>query len=226
MNSDSNVNNKPLLFTIGHSNLNITEFIQTLKNHQITAVADVRSNPYSQYLPHFNRSFLQQSLKQANIQYVFLGKELGARPTQLSCYLGGKALYDRIAQTDLFQQGIDRLLEGTKKYRICLTCAEKDPITCHRTILICQVLKGYELQIQHILESGELESHDNLEERLLYLQNLHPIDLQNQPQQLSLFASDRDSVATLPRTRESCLQQAYRQQGEKIAYVEKPRGKT
>lgn len=219
------MNRNQTIFTIGHSNLSLDRFIQNLKQHQITAIADVRSHPYSHYRPHFNRAFLQVTLKKAKIQYVFLGKELGARPTQLSCYAGGKALYDRISQTELFQGGIERLLEGSKKYNISLMCAEKDPITCHRTILICQSLKNYDLNIQHILESGNLESHNELEERLLYLQNLHPAELAKRPQQLSLFASLETPVATLPRTRDSFLQQAYRQQGEKIAYVDKPRSK-
>ncbi|MDY6938930.1 MAG: DUF488 domain-containing protein [Cyanobacteriota bacterium] len=214
------------ILTIGHSNLEIEEFIEVLKSHGVTAIADVRSHPYSRYLPHFNRSSLEAALKQSQIRYVFLGRELGARPQDLSCYVRGKALYDRIANTELFQQGIDRLLTGIKKYRVCLMCSEKDPITCHRTILVCQnlkYLKQEKISVEHILESGIIESHDELEERLLHLQKLHPLELDSRPQQLSLFATPEAEVATLPRNRESCLQQAYRQQGDKIAYVEKPR---
>ena len=129
------------LFTVGHSNLSIEAFISLLQQHEITAVADVRSHPYSRRFPHFSQPTLKASLLNAGIRYVFLGKELGARPEDLSCYEGGKALYQRIADTQLFSEGIQRLLKGTEIYKIALMCAEKDPITCHRTILVCRQLK-------------------------------------------------------------------------------------
>ena len=101
------------LFTIGHSNLSIEAFVLLLQQHGITAVADVRSHPFSRYLPHFNKSEIKAYLSSVGIQYVFLGKELGARPEDLSCYdSSGKALYDRIAATPLFSAGIQRLLKG------------------------------------------------------------------------------------------------------------------
>jgi Uncharacterized conserved protein len=106
------------LFTIGHSNLSIEAFVLLLRQHGITAVADVRSHPFSRYLPHFNQSEIKASLSSAGIQYVFLGKELGARPEDLSCYdVSGKALYDRIAATPLFSEGIQRLLKGAANYK-------------------------------------------------------------------------------------------------------------
>ena len=156
------------LFTIGHSNHSIEGFLLLLEQHGITAVADVRSHPFSRYLPHFNKSEITASLSAAGIQYVFLGQELGARPEDLSCYdTGGKALYDRIAATPLFAAGIQRLLKGAANYKISLMCAEKDPITCHRTILVCHKLKEFHLQINHILSDGSLESHQDVEARLL-----------------------------------------------------------
>jgi Protein of unknown function, DUF488 len=154
---------------------------------------------------------------------VFLGKELGARPNDLSCYVRGKALYDRIAATALFQQGIQRLIKGATNYTISLMCAEKDPIDCHRSILVCQSLKPFNLSILHIHKNGEIESHDRLEERLLSLHKLHPLERTTSPQQLSLF--DTASTAKLePPTLEECLSLAYQKQGDKIAYVEKEKG--
>src|SRR6476469_4480795 len=136
------------IFTIGHSNLSIEAFVLLLQQHGITAVADVRSHPFSRYLPHFNKSEIKASLSSVGIQYVFLGKELGARPEDLSCYdSSGKALYDRIAATTLFSQGIQRLLKGAANYKISLMCAEKDTITCHRTILVCHQVREFNLQI-------------------------------------------------------------------------------
>jgi uncharacterized protein (DUF488 family) len=203
------------LFTIGHSNLSIEAFVVLLQQHGITAVADVRSHPFSHYLPHFNKSEINASLSSVGIQYVFLGKELGARPKDLSCYdTNGKALYDRIAATPLFSQGIQRLLKGAAHYKISLMCAEKDPITCHRTILVCHQLKVFNLQINHILSDGNLEAHQHLEERLLskfnkYQKNIEPI-------QLSLFELETDV-----KTEIVDLATAYYRHGLEIAYISK-----
>ncbi|HBB31074.1 MAG TPA: hypothetical protein DDZ80_22415 [Cyanobacteria bacterium UBA8803] len=205
------------LFTIGHSNLTINDFIALLQQHGITAVADVRSHPYSRYLPHFNKSPLQAALSQAGIRYVFLGQELGARPADLSCYVNGRALYERIAATELFSQGIQRLLKGVETYKIALMCAEKDPITCHRTILVCRHLRQFNLEISHILNDGALESHSHLEDRLLSLHGLAKSQLA-QPQQLSLFADTPLVDPLLNSSLDERLQAAYHRQGEQIAY--------
>lgn len=210
----------PTLYTLGHSNHSLETFLGLLQHHQITAVADVRSHPYSRYLPHFNQKDLQMALKAVQIQYVFLGKELGARPQDLSCYHQGKALYERIAQTPLFQQGMERLHKGLEQYKISLICAEKDPLTCHRTILVCrQFQQRYpQVQIQHILSDGSLESQEQLEQRLLKIQGFADLStVENQPKQLSLF--DFVSVTPLP-SREDCLAQVYQKQGDQIAYVD------
>ena len=203
------------LFTIGHSNLSIEAFLFLLEKHGITAVADVRSHPFSRYLPHFNKSEIAAYLSMAGIRYVFLGKELGARPEDLSCYdTSGKALYDRIAATPLFFAGIQRLLKGAASYKISLMCAEKDPITCHRTILVCHKLKAFNLQINHILSDGTLESHQDLEARLLSKFNTNKKN--NQPIQLSLFESEpqvKDEIVD--------LETAYYRHGLARAYVSK-----
>jgi len=203
------------LFTIGHSNLSIEAFVLLLQKHEITAVVDVRSHPFSRYLPHFNKSEITASLSRVGIQYVFLGKELGARPEDLSCYdISGKALYDRIAATPLFSQGIQRLLKNAANYKISLMCAEKDPITCHRTILVCHKLREFNLQINHILSDGNLESHQHLEERLLSKFNKGKKN--NQPIQLSLFELE-------PQVKQEVvdLETAYYRHGLEIAYVSK-----
>lgn len=203
------------LFTIGHSNLSIETFVSLLHQHGITAVADVRSHPYSRYLPHFNQSEIKKSLSSAGIQYVFLGKELGARPEDLSCYdIGGKALYDRIAATALFSEGIQRLLKGAASYNISLMCAEKDPITCHRTILVCHHLKEFNVSIEHILSDGNLESHADLEARLL--SKFNKGKKSNEPIQLSLF-----EMAPQEQPETVDLETAYHRQGLEIAYVSK-----
>ncbi|WP_307785848.1 DUF488 family protein [Okeania sp. KiyG1] len=59
------------LFTIGHSNHSIESFLSLLQKHQITALADVRSYPYSNYLPHFHQKNIKQYLQKINISYIF-----------------------------------------------------------------------------------------------------------------------------------------------------------
>lgn len=209
------------LFTVGHSNHTIEEFITLLQKHGVTAVADVRSHPYSKYLPHFNQKLLKASLSDAGIRYVFLGKELGARSNNPNCYVDGKAVYEKIASTKEFNDGIQRILKGAESYNISLMCAEKDPITCHRAVLVCQHLRESNLDINHILKNGDLESHHNLEERLLELHALKPAE-QIQQVQLSLFEDILLSQSSLIEySREQSLKKAYQLQGDNIAYVEK-----
>lgn len=209
------------IFTIGHSNHSIEAFMTLLQQHGITALADVRSHPYSRYLPHFSQAPLKAALVNAGISYVFLGKELGARPNDLTCYVDGKALYEKIAATQLFADGIQRLLKGAETYKIALMCAEKDPITCHRAILICQKLRSLGLKINHILSNAQLESHEALEDRLLELHQLQEPELPQQIQ-LSLFETiSFPEASTMQYSRAESLHKAYHQQGEQIAYVEK-----
>lgn len=206
------------LFSVGHSNYEINVFISLLQKHGVTAVADVRSHPYSRFLPHFNRVALQESLAKEGITYVFLGRELGARPNNQECYVDGKAIYERIAATEGFHQGIQRVLKGLKKHKVSLMCAEKDPLTCHRAVLVCQHLRYFNLNINHILKNGDLESHNHLEERMLSKHGFTEFaEAYPEYTQLSLFPQQNN---TLP-TREECLEKAYKLQGDEIAYVEK-----
>ena len=206
------------LFTIGHSNHSIEDFISLLQNHGVTAVADVRSHPYSKYLPHFSQKLFKKSLLDAGIRYVFLGQELGARSSNPDCYIDGKAVYEKIASTQEFNYGIQRILQGAKSYNISLMCAEQDPITCHRAVLVCQHLRDSELDINHILKNGNLETHHHLEERLLELHDLKP----PKQIQLSLFDNISSSQSSFSEySREESLKKAYQIQADNIAYVEK-----
>jgi uncharacterized protein (DUF488 family) len=157
---------KPVVYTIGHSTHRPDLFLSLLRQHGITAVADVRSTPFSRFNPQFNRQTLQASLATNGIAYVFLGKELGARSDDDACYVNGKVQYDRLASTVLFQQGLDRVQEGITRYRLALMCAEKEPLDCHRTILVARHVAGRGLEVQHIHADGRLESHDEVMMRL------------------------------------------------------------
>lgn len=155
------------VFTIGHSRHELSVLLHFLKAHSITAVADVRSQPYSRLHPQFNREHLKNALKAAGIAYVFLGRELGARSEDQSCYINGKVQYDSIAKTAPFRRGIERILHGSKTHTITLLCAERDPLTCHRTILVGRVLVEKGILLRHIRENGCIEEHKDAIARLL-----------------------------------------------------------
>lgn len=191
-----------LVLTIGHSTHSSERLVELLKAHAVTAIGDVRSQPYSRMNPQFNREPLRKTLKVAGITYVFLGRELGARTEDQSCYVDGKVQYDRLSRTALFQEGLARVEQGAERYRIALLCAEKDPLACHRTILVSRHLVARGLKIAHILEDGRLESHDDALQRLLGEVRVHEQDL---------FQSRGELIA-----------RAYALRGQEIGYVEKP----
>jgi len=191
---------KPCLFTIGHSDHEISKFVSLLTRHGVDVVADVRSQPYSRFHSQFNRELLTSLLKQAGIQYVFLGRELGARRAERESYQGKQARYALIAQLPAFHEGLERLRRGLVTHRIALLCAEKDPLTCHRTILVCRHLRSEPINIEHILEDGSIETMEQAETRLLDAVGLHQKDL---------FMN-----------RSELVEQAYELQSERIAYTE------
>jgi len=167
----------------------------------VTALADVRSTPFSRFHPQFNRDALERDLRTHDIKYVFLGRELGARSEDRSCYENGRVLYERLARTELFRRGIDRIVGGTLEHRIAVMCAEKEPLECHRTLLVARVLAAQGVRVTHILSDGRLEEHSDTMERLL--------DVTGLPHQ-DLFRSHQDLIA-----------QALAKQEERIAYVDK-----
>ncbi|MGO8701643.1 MAG: DUF488 family protein [Limisphaerales bacterium] len=187
------------LFTIGHSTLPWEQYLELLLQHRIEAIADVRSNPYSARFPQYNRRSLDRALRAASIRYVFLGDELGARRNERDCYVEGVARYDRIAQTSAFRAGLERVRNGVARFRLALMCAEKDPLECHRTILVCRQFRN-DMDIRHILGNGSLEFHTDSETRLMAEENVPGNDL---------FAA-----------REELIARAYERRSDKIAYHE------
>jgi uncharacterized protein (DUF488 family) len=164
------------LFTIGHSNHEASHFLSLLSAHGVSAIADVRSSPYSKYVPQFSKENIQNLLREAGLGYCFLGRELGARREEESCYVNDQARYARIAQLPLFRAGLDRILTESAGHRIALMCSEADPLTCHRTILVCRELRSLNpgFGIAHILPDGSIESHDDALDRLIAIHKLEP----------------------------------------------------
>ena len=187
------------LFSIGHSAHSIEAFLQLLTHNQIEAVADVRSQPYSRTFPCFSQQPLELSLKSVGIHYVFLGRELGARREERECYLGNTISFDLVAATPAFARGIARLQEGLIQYRVALLCAEKEPLDCHRTILVARHAACF-AKISHILADGRLEAHEETENRLL-----------------ERYGWSEDDMF---RSHESRLAAAYARRGSEIAWTE------
>ncbi len=156
-----------VVFTIGHSTHSIEKFVAMLQKHAITALVDVRSVPYSGRHPQFSKEALAACLSKVGIDYVFLGEELGARPDDPTCFDNDQVDFDRLAARDLFKRGLDQVLEGSRTRRIALMCAEREPLDCHRTILVCRHLAGHGVRISHILADGSLEDHLQTEARLM-----------------------------------------------------------
>lgn len=180
-----------VLYTIGHSNHELPQFVALLKRHDVIAVADVRSSPYSAYNPQFNREALRGYLESQDLCYVYLGQQLGARRTEPECYDDeGRVLFDRVAGTAAFRAGLERVKSGARSLRVALMCAEKDPLTCHRTILICRALRDDVPDIRHIREDGTIETHAEAESRLLALCKLPERDLFHSREELLADAYD------------------------------------
>ena len=158
------------VLTIGHSNHALEVFVGLLRQHRVNALADVRSAPYSRYNPQFNREPLAASLKAKGIAYVYLGRELGGRPGNRRCYDDeGRVLYDRVAATEPFRRGLERVVAGAARLRIALMCAEKEPLHCHRTLLVAQELGKLGVGVAHIHADGKLEPHGDAMDRLIDL---------------------------------------------------------
>jgi uncharacterized protein (DUF488 family) len=187
------------VFTIGHSNHALSRFLHLLRQPGVTAVADVRSAPYSRRNPHFDREALQAALHRHAIAYAFLGRELGARPEHESGYANGRVSFARLAETEAFRAGLERVLHGSERHRVALLCAEAEPLQCHRAILVARHLARRGARVIHILGDGSLEAHEEAERRLLALVHLAQEELFETP--------------------EHRLERAYTLQGERIAWV-------
>lgn len=154
-----------MIFTVGHSNHSLERFLHLLAGARITAIADVRSKPHSRWSPQFNKHALASALGRQDIAYVFLGRELGGRPEDPALLLNGKPDYDAMARSESFRSGIERIIEGAKTHRIALMCAERDPLDCHRFLLVGRHLASRSLPVAHILASGDVEAQGQTESR-------------------------------------------------------------
>lgn len=191
------------ILSVGHSTMEIGRFLELLTSHGITAVADVRSSPFSRNVPQFNRDELRASLAICGVTYVFLGKELGGRPRDPGLYTSGVADYEKMASTEEFRSGIVRLEQGAQKYRVVMLCSERNPLHCHRCLLVGRALHDKGICIHHIIPGSAALTQEQIEGQLLSVVGMAENDMFMTPQER--------------------LNQAYREQSRHVAYSEDTR---
>lgn len=190
----------PLIHTVGHSTRTLDAFLSLLAENSIDVIADVRSSPYSSRLPQFNREVLADTLREKEIRYVFMGDQLGGRATSAGLINSdGQVSYTKMSETTTYREGITRLIDGAARMRIALLCSEKDPLNCHRGLLVARSLATEGVDIRHILDTEVTETHTQYETRLLDTVNLPP---------------------ELTRTEDEILADAYAKQAARVAYKE------
>lgn len=151
------------VFTVGHSNHTLLRFLGLLKEHRIGLLVDVRSHPRSRFLPHFGKARLEPALREAGIEYLFLGKELGGRPREREFHdAKGRVLYSRLERTPAFREGIRRVEEEAALRRTAVLCAEEDPFRCHRRLLVGRALVRDGLRLIHLRGDGRVQAEEEL----------------------------------------------------------------
>ena len=194
------------LFTIGHSTHSFDYFVNLLISRDINYLIDVRSTPYSRYVTAFNREVLKESLLHKNITYAYMGVSFGARQTNDSFFTDGYVDFEKVILSTGFVKSMDNVLDGLEQgNNIVFMCTEKDPIDCHRAIMVA---RGFSLQgvdVFHILANGELQTQKDLDRRLL--DRFFP-----EKNQMSIF----DLIE--PQEERSYLDQAYKLRNKEIGY--------
>lgn len=192
------------IYTIGYSGFTMDTFLERLCSCGVNVLVDVRSSPYSAYRPEFNKEPLSQKLKQNRIIYRHYGIEFGARREETELYSeDGRVDFEKTMHSEAFLRGIERVLSGIGLgYTFALMCAEKEPVSCHRGILVSRVFKEHGCNVIHLLPGDREMSHETLEEQLL---NIH---FPNRGQMSMFDAADDKEL----------LQLAYQKQNEVIGY--------
>lgn len=152
------------IYSIGHGNKRIEDFINELKSFDILFLLDIRSKPYSKWNPQFNQAQLKLELEKNGITYVFVGDVLGGLPEDRSCYsFDGKVVYDLIKEKDFFKNGLKRLTTANdKQIKLAIMCSESKPEECHRSKLIGQELLKEDISLKHIISNFRIKSQQEV----------------------------------------------------------------
>jgi len=157
------------IYTVGHSTHSHEHFLELIKSKDINCVVDVRSVPFSRYANNYNKDVIKAFLNRNHLIYLYMGEELGARQSSPSLYTPeGYLDFEKTSKSKIFLSGIKRIMDGLeKKYSITLMCTEKDPIECHRAILVAKELIKNGCTVIHIMDNGQTQTQDQLEQRML-----------------------------------------------------------
>jgi uncharacterized protein (DUF488 family) len=179
------------IFTIGHSNHPIERFVALLRDAGVTLLADVRSTPYSRRVPQFNRERLRETLKAAGIDYRHFGDRLGGKPQ------GGTRDYGAMSRTPAFTAALDAVIDEASRRPLALMCAEREPMDCHRTILVSRHLAARGVVIAHLLADGGREAHADIEAKLVtwYEHRAGPLLVERDPVRRLAAAYDERGAA-------------------------------
>ncbi|MBZ5544984.1 MAG: DUF488 domain-containing protein [Acidobacteriia bacterium] len=190
------------LHTVGHSNLELPQFLNLLKDAGVELLIDVRSRPQSGRFPQFNQAVVEKQLESEGISYLFLGEELGGRPDDPSAYLSdGRVNYRARRKSYAFSAGLERVVKELQSRTLALMCAEEDPLECHRFLMICPELVASGIQPRHIRKGSRIESQEAAETRLLE----------------STGFGDVAANTLFPAARAEALEKAYELQAAKFA---------
>jgi len=166
-----------IVYTIGHSNLNNLEFIKLLTLYKINLVIDVRSVPYSKFIPQYNRENVSQTLNSFDISYKYAGEFLGGRPKNPDCYKNRKLPeknsdylqvvdYSKMMTTENFLVGINTVIKYISQYKVAIMCSEENPADCHRHYLIGRYLYNRGYKVLHIRHDGNVVKDQHLPNKI------------------------------------------------------------
>ena len=192
------------IFTIGYAGFEIDHFIKVIKEYQINSLIDVRSSPFSKYYSEYNKPLLQKTLQERGIIYRNYNREFGARQDDKMYYPNGYLDFSMFTRSMMFIEGMQKIIKAIPLgYRFVLMCSEKDPITCHRSIMIGKAFFNNGVSINHILSDGRIITQSEIETRLV-----------------DMYYPDRDQLTLFGEqlSFEEMVKNSYKYQNEKIGY--------
>ncbi len=151
-----------MIFTIGHSNRTLDEFLALLVARGAELLVDVRILPRSRHNPQFNRESLPTGLAPAGIDYIHMPELGGHRKARKdSVNTGWQNLsfrgYADYLQTAEFEESLAALQSLAEKRLTAIMCAEAVPWRCHRW-LIADALTVRGVNVEHILNLANREA--------------------------------------------------------------------
>lgn len=152
------------IYTVGHSNRTLEEFLSVLKENDIRQVADVRVIPRSRRFPYFCDDNLERSLAEAGIGWRHFEALGGMRkPRKDSPNQGWESEafrgYADYMATHHFDKALRELLDCAGRAPTAVMCAEARPSRCHRR-LIADALRVRGIDVEHIGAGGEDGPHE------------------------------------------------------------------